>query len=385
MTNEQDSGNTTPLTSPLSILCADDEPAIRMTIQAFMEDMGYTVQTAVNGKEALRLIEAADFDAVLLDLAMPELSGLDVLKQTSISHPELPVVVISGTGNIKDVIQALRLGAWDFITKPVEDMAIVLHALDRTVERARLIKENTLHRERLQVLVDERTRALTEEIEQRKAIEEALRASLNEKEVLLKEVHHRVKNNLQIVSSLLSLQAMRFGDELAAPFLDSQARVRAMALVHEKLYRAGDLSRIDFASYISDLTGFLIQAYTARGACIRCSVDVRNFTLGVDTAIPCGLAVNELVTNCLKHAFKGLDQGNIAITLVMNDGMARLELSDDGAGLPKDFCLEKVESLGLQLVMNLTRQLKGSFCYERLIQGVRFVLCFPVPAQPRKD
>ncbi|MFZ5426002.1 MAG: sensor histidine kinase [Thermodesulfobacteriota bacterium] len=366
----------------MHILCVDDESSIRLTIEAYLEDLGHRVTLAKDGREGIGLIESEDFDAVLLDLAMPAMSGLEVLARVTTSRPLLPVVVVSGTGNIKEVIQALRLGAWDFITKPIEDMAILLHSLDKATERARLLKENQLHRERLESLVEERTRALSQEIAERKAVENALRGSLAEKEVLLKEIHHRVKNNLQIVSSLLSLQALRFEGETASAFQDSQSRVRAMALVHEKLYRTKDLSRIDFRAYLEELTGFLVQAYSPRGTSVSVSIQCGELFLGVDTAIPCGLILNELVTNALKHAFRGLHAGSITISAAIEGEYVRLTVHDDGRSLPAGFDIEKLDSLGLQLVSNLARQTKGTLTVETRPNGKTFALVFPAETAP---
>ena len=364
----------------LRILCVDDAPAIRRAIAAYLGDLGHTVVTADDGSQALERIGEADFDAVLLDLAMPGISGLEVLRLASQSHPHLPVIVVSGTGAIQDVIAALRLGAWDFITKPIEDMAILEYALSRVVERAELIKENQLYRERLESRVRKRTAKLRKEIVERQAVEIALRASLSEKEVLLKEVHHRVKNNLQVVTSLLSLQSQRFEDpQLAAAFQDSQARVRAMALVHEKLYRSKDLCGIDFSSYLNDLTVFLIQAYCPKNLHVTSDIRCEEFYLSVDSAIPCGLILNELVTNCLKHAFPGRKTGLIRTSAWTKDGSAVLTVLDDGVGLPPDFDVNKADTLGLQLITNLARQLHGSMDVKSGPDGAVFTLRFPLP------
>jgi two-component sensor histidine kinase/CheY-like chemotaxis protein len=365
---------------PRRILCIDDEPALRLTIQAYLEDMGHLAATAQDGEQGLALIRAEEFDAVLLDLTMPGLSGLAVLEEAAVIKPNLPVVVVSGTGNIHDVIAALRLGAWDFLTKPIEDMAILVHALEKVIERASLIRENQLHRERLEVLVRKRTEKLRQEVAERRAVEKALRTSLAEKEVLLKEVHHRVKNNLQIVSSLLSLQALKFDDALSAAFMDSQARVRAMALVHEKLYRSGDLSRIYFPDYLRQLSTFLLQAYRPKGKAVDSDIQCHDLCLPVDFAIPCGLIVNELFTNSLKHAFPGRSSGTIRLRASQEGSQAHLVVEDDGVGFPPDFVVEQAESLGLQLVTNLTHQLSGTLTVDSDPSGSRFTLRFPVPA-----
>jgi two-component sensor histidine kinase/CheY-like chemotaxis protein len=361
----------------LRILCIDDEPAIRLSIQVYLEDHGHAVSTAQNGLEGLKAIESQEFDGVLLDLAMPGMSGLEVLKKVREIRPNLPVVVVSGTGSIPEVINALRLGAWDFITKPIEDMAILLYAMDRALERARLIKENQLHSERLETLVRDRTRDLRVEIAERLTVEKALRASLAEKEVLLKEVHHRVKNNLQIISSLLSLQAAKAGNELAEEFLDSQSRVRAMALVHEKLYSSEDLSCINFPEYLRQLAVFLLQAYTPENTTIIPDIRCLEFCLPVNSAIPCGLIINELFTNSLKHAFSGRSMGRILLRAWVTDNTANLLIADDGTGLPPDFDIKSTETLGLQLVANLTRQLKGNLSISSGPGGAAFHLRFP--------
>lgn len=363
--------------SSLCVLCVDDEPAIRLSVQVFLEDRGHRVELAENGLLGLAAVRSQNFDAVLLDLAMPGMSGLEVLKHVTAEKPSLPIVVVSGTGAIQDVISALRLGAWDFITKPIEDLAILDHALARVTDRSRLLRENQLHRERLEELVRERTRELEAEITERKNAEQALRASLAEKEVLLREVHHRVKNNLQVVTSLLSLQALKFDDPmLIEPFMDSQARVRAMALVHEKLYRAGDLSRIDFAAYVRELALFLVQAYCPRDLAIEERFQCDDIYLPVDAAVPCGLIVNELVTNAIKHAFAGRERGSLAISALSRDSEVVLRIEDDGVGMPPDFDMNATETLGLQLVANLVRQLRGGLTFDSGPTGTAFDLRF---------
>jgi PAS domain S-box-containing protein len=214
------------------------------------------------------------------------------------------------------------------------------------------------------------------EITRRKLVEARLRTSLREKEVLLKEIHHRVKNNLQVISSLLSLQASKLsGDDMVNILKESQTRVKSMALVHEALYQSDDFSRIDFADYVHRLTTSLFHSYRPDATPIVLAVDVEEIFLTVDTAIPCGLIINELVSNALKYAFHGRERGRVDIRLARDGEHYRLTVADDGIGLPGDIDPETTESLGLQLVNTLTRQLGGTLAVTRG-DGTEFTVGF---------
>jgi len=191
-----------------------------------------------------------------------------------------------------------------------------------------------------------------------KQVEERTR-ELAEKEVLLKEIHHRVKNNLQIISSLVSLQANGSGDETVREVLrDVTYRVRSMALVHEKLYQSSDLARIDFAEYVRGLLGYLWRAHGATAADIRLTLDLEPLSLPVVTAVPCGLILNELAGNALKHAFRGRSDGHVTVSLKAGvHGRIRLCVHDNGVGLPTGFDWRHTHSMGLHLVRLLSGQL----------------------------
>jgi len=218
----------------------------------------------------------------------------------------------------------------------------------------------------------------TEVITDRVNAEEQVKASLLEKESLLQEVHHRVKNNLQIITSLLNLQAETIQDPTTLRLLrESQNRVRSMALVHETLYRSGDFGRIDLASYVDDICTFLSRAYGIDNSNIRIEVEVDDVSLDLDRAIPCGLIINELVSNALKYAFPENRNGRITVRLTSNsDQVYTLIVKDDGVGLPPDVDLSKLKSLGLQLVNDLVRQLTGSIVIEPA-PGAGFFIHFP--------
>ncbi len=198
------------------------------------------------------------------------------------------------------------------------------------------------------------------DVTERNRAMEKLTASLKEKEVMLKEIHHRVKNNMQVISSMLRLQAGYIEDPKALElFQESQNRVKSMALIHEKLYQSQDLARIDFADYLRNLTNHLFRSYSGR-ADITLNIEVSDVRLGVDAGIPCGLIVNELVSNALKHAFPNGRPGQITVALRRENGTYVLSVKDDGVGFPKDVDFRNTPSLGLQLVNTLVSQLDGS-------------------------
>ena len=205
------------------------------------------------------------------------------------------------------------------------------------------------------------------DITDRKKAENQIKASLKEKEVLLREIHHRVKNNLQVVSSLLSLQSNTLTDaNMREVFTESQNRIRSMALVHENLCQGEDLANIDFKKYIEALTSDLLQSYGGSSNRITLTIVIDDISLGIDTAIPCGLIVNELVANSLKHAFPQGRKGEIRIELHSIDDTFELIVSDNGRGMPENINLKKIESLGLMLVTILAEdQLDGEIILER--------------------
>ncbi len=224
-------------------------------------------------------------------------------------------------------------------------------------------------KEELERRVMERTAALSKvnedlrnEISERKRAEEKINTSLQEKVVLLREIHHRVKNNLQVISSLLNLQSGYIEDKKSLEiFRESQTRVRSMALIHEKLYQSKDLNKIEFSEYIESLIKDLFKSYNVDSDRIRLNSKLEGIYFEIDTAILCGLIINELVSNSLKHAFPSNKKGEVFIGLNKDaKNKYTLILKDDGIGFPSTVDFRKTESLGLQLVTTLTEQLGGT-------------------------
>lgn len=215
------------------------------------------------------------------------------------------------------------------------------------------------------------------DITAQKENERALNAALAEKDVLLKEIHHRVKNNLQVISSLLSLQSRYLRNpEDAVLFHESQRRIRSMALVHERLYQSKSLSRIEFAAYAKRLVENLIASHREGTGPIALNTDLEEVFLDIQTAIPCGLIVNELIMNALKHAFPDGRPGNIRLGLRLDaDGRIELKVGDDGVGLPSAWSIESAGNMGMQIVTMLTGQIEGRLEIDRAA-GTEFRLSF---------
>jgi len=219
--------------------------------------------------------------------------------------------------------------------------------------------------------------SIIRDITDRRKAEEQIKNSLREKEALLKEIHHRVKNNLQVTSSLLRLQSGYIHDPRTLEmFADSQNRIRSMALVHEKLYKSSDLSRIDFSEYVDNLAQLLFRSFGVEPQQISLEIKKQAVFLSVETAVPCGLLVNELLSNSIKHAFPKGRQGKISVNIEMHDNSEiEIEVNDDGVGLPESFSFETTETLGLQLVRTLVNQINGRIVVKNN-NGASFSIIF---------
>lgn len=199
------------------------------------------------------------------------------------------------------------------------------------------------------------------DISDRKKHEVETQKSLEEKQTLLEEIHHRVKNNLAVVSSLLELQKNEAGDEIKPILQDTQSRIHSIAMIHEKLYQTETLSNIDIKEYIDDFTDMVTNSFVSDQKDITVTQEVQSFSLDITKAVPIGLILNELLNNAYKHGFSNVKEGELRITLSKENGTGTLRVADDGQSLPDDFSLDDQQSMGMTLIQTLTEQLEGEF------------------------
>jgi len=298
----------------------------------------------------------------------------------AIGHPFAETVIPPGSREAlrRDLQHFLDTGEWWVLNKRIE-----IEALHRDGHEFPI--ELTIS----PIKIGERLvfNAFLHDITERRKMEGALRASLEEKEALLKEVHHRVKNNLQIVSSLLSLQATALEDPKAlAAFTESQARVRAMSMIHEALYQSGNLAYVDFGEYLQNLVREIFRSYAGDSGRVSFAVNVEPVPLGLDLAVPCALITTELVTNSFKHAFLGEAGGEVRVSFRrVEDGAFTLAVEDNGTGLPDGIEGGRSSSMGLRLVHRLANQIDATVSLERLSRGTRIALTFKELAQRTRE
>jgi PAS domain S-box-containing protein len=342
------------------VLIADENKVLKYANNAVFSMMGMG-PGEVRGKAMLSLIFSSEADAKEAQLG---------LAREDRWHGEVSNKRGSEGYSAEITISKVRRGASN-------EIAYVCIARDIT-ERKRTEAELEVHRQKLEELVDQRTAALSREIVEHKVSEKKLANSLQEKELLLKEVHHRVKNNMQVISSLLNIQAESIEDEKFSTLLsESQQRIKSMALIHENLYQSDNLLGINFQEYIEMLGNSLCRFYASPGVLIKMNYDIDDISLDIETAVPCGLIINELVSNSLKHAYtehQGI--GHISTSFKHFEDSYILSISDDGKGMPEDFSFDNISSMGMEIICILTNQLDGNI---QLIKdnGSTFRVAFP--------
>jgi two-component sensor histidine kinase/CheY-like chemotaxis protein len=317
----------------IHILVIEDNPADLRLISEMLKghvNPTFSITHAERLNEALVKIKSTAFDIALLDINLPDSSGLTGVEEIFKQAQTLPLVVLTGMDDDNLGLQAIKNHATDYLAKGKIDQTLLVRSIRYAIER--------------------------------KQAEEQLKTSLREKEVLLRELYHRTKNNMEVISSLIHLHILNTTDErVLKPFKEMQGRILAMSLVHEKLYKSQNLSSIDTGDYIGSLANTVLASFGNADKNITLKINADNVPLNIDLAIPCGLIINELMTNALKYAFPNSNSGQISISLHSRpDDEIELVFADNGVGLPDNFNLKQAETLGTKIVFSLaTGQLEG--------------------------
>jgi len=344
-----------------NILIVDDTPDNLRVLIEMLSEQGYTVRAASNGPRALSTAQKTPPDLILLDIKMPEMDGYEVCERLKADKQtrDIPVIFISALQEVADKVKGFSLGAVDYITKPFQTEEVLAR-----VHTHLTLRNLQIH---LEDVVEERTAAL--------------QTALEHKTALLREVHHRTKNNMQVIAALLDLHAKHLEDEQARQiFKDIRERIQSMAMVHQQLHRS-DLSTVNLQEYIPDFARMLLTNCQVGSGKIVLNLDIAPVSMTIDSAVPFGLLLNELISNALKHAFPDGRDGELSITLrVTEEGEKDLWVRDNGIGLPKDFDPEKTNSVGSQLVKIVVgHQLQGIVEFEDVDTGTSVHIRFKEP------
>jgi len=346
----------------MKVLVIEDNQSDMEMLRELLCDQGERAFNVIHVERlssAIPYLSGGKTDVVISDLGLPDSQGLETLRTLKEHSNGLPIVVLTGLNNEKIGIEALKEGAQDYLVKGQMNSPSLARSLRYAIER------NTIEKER-------------------KKMEMQIIHQLKEKEMLLKEIHHRVKNNMQVISALLLLQAQSAKDESTRLlFQDSQNRIRSIALVHEQLYRSDNLNQIEYGTYLKKMFSPLFESYGADKKKISMVIDVTNVMITIEKAVPCSLIVNELLSNSLKHAFpKDIfspdHKGEIRIGFMLDEahGNYILDYRDNGVGIPEGMEPEKTGTLGMQLIYGLAQQLSGAVTLEHG-KGVHFIVTFP--------
>lgn len=354
-----------------TILVVDDSKSSLLLLTKILASGGYHVLPASDAIMAFYNLEHHTVDLIVLDIQMPETDGFTLCGQ--IKEVEkwalIPVIFISSLTDVKDKLRAFQVGGADYVAKPFYPEEVIARV------------KNQLHIKMLELKLTDSNKNLEEKVKKRtqelQKTNNRLKRSLKEKEILIQEIHHRVKNNMAIISAFLNLQSQYIlNDQDQQLFQESQDRIRTMSLVHEELYKSKDFTKIDLEEYVTNLVSNLCYSYAVAQTNVNMVVEISNISLNMDTTLPLGLILNELVTNSLKYAFKDKTKGTISIKAKKTGNKQyTMEVTDNGIGLPDNFDITKTPSLGLQIVNNLIHQLEGTLSWTNQ-KGTSYVITF---------
>jgi two-component sensor histidine kinase len=342
------------VTGQLRVLHVEDSLSDASLTERSLTIAGYDVysERVVNAREMLAALAKQSWDLIIADYRLPEFDAPSALSLLQQSGRDIPFIVVSGAMGDELAVAIMRSGAQDYMLKT--DLARLAPAVEREMGDARMRRGR-----------EQAERALNESEERFTLQGEALDRQtqiLQQRETMLREIHHRVKNNMQVMSSLLRLQSrVASNPETTRMLEENQNRIQSMALLHELLYQSDDLAVVDFSKYLRRMVEQLFHSYGVDNRRIGLRTELDPVGLELDDALPCGLLISEVISNCLKHGFPDGRQGEVRISLRRQPpDMVALVLSDNGVGLPVNLDWTTSPSLGLRLARALAEQLGAS-------------------------
>lgn len=380
------------------ILMIEDNPRDVRLIQEMLKEVSnfsFEFKQAERLEEGLEYLKNDGFDILLLDLNLPDSTGFNTFIKARNSKFKVPIVILSGAADEETAVEAVHEGAQDYLMKGEVDGRLLARSIFYAIERKKAEEELIKHRDHLEELVEKRTLGLKEankqlrrEINERKQAEEEIRSSLEEKKILLDEIQERIQNSLQTIISIIDAEYFQNNHKKPNDFnQEIENRAKAVELINEKLYQSEDFAMIDFACYIKDMTKYLFDFYAIDPDLVSLEMDIEGMPLDIDVAIPCGLIINELVTNSLKHAFpwiknitdesinKDAENGKIYVKFHHYNEKMVLTVADNGIGLPENIDFLNTETTGFRLVNKLVKQLSGEIKINRN-EGTEFKIIF---------
>ncbi len=346
------------------VFLIEDDKVDQMAFKRLVKesDLPYDYSIAGSVSEAEKILSLKKFEIVISDYLLGDGTAFDVFD----SIVDTPIIIVTGSGDEEIAVKAMKAGAYDYLIKDPKGNYLMM--LPVTVE-------NAIRRKKNEELVKKRTAELVKtnkqlqmEIIERKKMEERINASLKEKEILLKEVHHRVRNNMQVIYGLFEIQSDYIRDKQCLDIIKGcQNQLMSIGLVHKILYKSEDLANIDFNGYIKSLAGKIFDSYGISAERVGLKIDIDAISMGIDESIRCGLIISELVSNSLKYAFPDDKKGEIKIGLHTVGGEeVELAVSDNGIGIPENLDIKKTDTLGLKMVeIFVVDMLRGSIEVSR--------------------
>ncbi len=336
----------------LKILIVDDDEdditIVKEYIEEGMPSLVSRIDTASSFSEALTLMDFSNYDVCIFDYILGAADGFDLITSVRKKGIDAPIIFLTGKGDEDVAVKAMKSGAVDYLVKSKLTAELITHSIHYAIE----IHKNEINRKRM---------------------EKQIMQSLEEKELLIKEVHHRVKNNFAVIHSFIELQSDSMGDDRCKNILDDSCnRIHTMALMHEKLYNSKDLTNIDFSSYINNIALDMFKCYRIDSDKITLEIEVKDVPINIKFAMPLGLILNELLSNTIKYAFPNDNKGKVCIYIHhIKNGDIELVFSDNGIGIPDNIDLANMKTLGMKLIFGIVKnQLKGDIEYKRLNQDL---------------